>query len=312
MPNAQRYDRSITPNQAFGSAEDEYLAFGNQVPPLESLARIASRMRSAHAEAVPYRAVMAAGVHLDAGGHPEATPASRASELADAEAFLRIVTQPQLDSWDSVNWQAVLNAHLLSSYMENFRRQYLGKGLPEIRLEPKKYEKLLSLGTWISKTLQAGSEETVNERHLYELTGVQFEIGIHALIARHNLRKGKMDLHAWQALPRQDMSRVEGESRTGWDIAISKSRFLDPEAIKVQIKSDRNSKEYNPDIPVVSGLDDLHTESSGQILLLAQIEATSGSEDERAAATAKLDEFERLFLEKIGLGQTSDTQVSAL
>lgn len=241
-----------------------------------------------------------AGVYLDLARHPLLDPEQAVGALEAALAHV-----PQLEAQDFPGLSGEELSHRLRwelqrAYGEKYRKTFQGQtlGLEE---EGRLFSQLLELGR---STLKRGAAQKPGARGV---RSVQFEIGIHLLNSRRNLRNRTILRTMWPSLPREhDPHDYRYERRTGWDAGFSGGDFLnqDLSCRYLQLKGVSDATMYHPDITVIVGRDDLHTATTAEIISLA-LKEVEGTPADKANATKRLDEIEADFLATLGIAGNS-------
>ena len=192
------------------------------------------------------------------------------------------------------------------AYMGKLRKKILRERIG-IEDEVALYAQLRDIGDRSMK-LYGSIENAEDARHM---RGFQFELGVHLLNARRNVRQHGIFTSMWPSLPRQDSPRrsaiVEERSvayRVGWDAGLSVDGFYaETDAQRyLQLKTvpGHDTRPYAPHITVITGSTDLGTTTSEEIVRLVSEETKNGPEAERMEASARLDTLEAAFFRRLG------------
>lgn len=275
-------------------ARELYLRYGNSQPGKADLERLIDAMRQVRA---PYILVRCAAAYIDLARNPQTSP-ENAVRLVEASQILT-------NAFAAKNWHEVqpsmidllYRSQLERAYNPMYKKSLSGEGV-DITDQERLYLDLLRTG---HKSLEPAKvlDPRIGDRD--GMRGVQFEIGIHILNARRNIRNGKILQWMWPSLPREDMPHdFDFNFRNGWDAAVTTGTFLQQGSTcrHLQLKTAGDDGTYSPNIIVVSGRDDLDTRTSADIVVAALQELDSDP-DKSARAKAQLNTYEQLFIRKI-------------
>lgn len=268
-------------------AREEYLRFGNTEPSRDELRRLVGQMRQV---TTPHLLVCCMGAYLDLARNSQTSPAEAVS-LVDAAAALSgtFVTK----DWRELPLEKtdiLFRGRLLRAYMGMYRKALAGK-TPDLNDLTRLYIDLIQIGR---STIEPG-------RATDEVRGVQFEIGIHILATRANLRRNKIVQWIRPSMPReQNPHDFSFEFRSGWDLAISRGAFLgqDTDHHFLKVMSRGNERVYSPAVTVVRGKEDLLTSNSASVIIAALRELEGTSPESSVQARRELNRYERVLMQK--------------
>jgi hypothetical protein len=275
-------------------ARHSYLRHGNEPIDKERLHQQIAAMREVQD---PATLVVCSGAYIELA-HVTQSEQGRALRMLTAVESLTAEFLKQ-------DWRKLLPENVPHLFRIGMQNAYLHKYEkvvketdPDLTDEMALYHKLLACG---QQSLQPATD--LKGRARSEVRGVQFEVGMHLLNARRNLKDGEIRLHMWPSLPRQnspfDGVRPSGWL-TGWDAAISENTFWNEETRhKLQFKGVEDSKLYDPSITVVIGRDHLTITDTAEIIRLATQELRGQTPEIRTAASTRLNHIEQLFLQRL-------------
>jgi len=215
-----------------------------------------------------------------------------------AEVLACALSKKNWRNLDPRDVSSQLYAKLQLTYIEKYKKSLTGQQIT-IDDETQLYAKLLELGRY---TLEPGQD-------VFDTKGIQFEIGLHILNARYNVRHNQVSQSLWHSRPRED-SPHDGnfEVSTGWDVAVSRGDFLHqgPGCRYVQCKSVERGKKYHPKIIVIAARDDFSLKTNYDLIDYAIKEAGADNPLHEAGSTAQLNRCEQIFLNKLGYDKPSD------
>lgn len=275
------------------AATHHYLQHGNGLLMPEQLQRYISIMRESQN---PYIMNTCAGAYLDLASMSRDTP-NEARQMVHAAGVLA-------EKFAVQNWQDVPEEYVHFIFRAKFQRAYEQKYLRALSGETPTMDDELKL---YSDLLDAGAqtftpETSVGEDEAAYIRGTQFEMAIHLLNARRNIRSGRMLQSMWPSLPREDDPHDSSkESRTGWDAAVTQGQFWDRDQAThlLQLKTIDMGQVYDPRITLLTGKDHLDGTRGREIIYLALREIRATSADEKRRVSAKLNKLERLFLNRL-------------
>lgn len=294
-----------TPEQqeSAASAGAAYLKWSERLPSTQSLKSYLDRMRSVTDPRITAECV---GVYVDLARHPETAPEHAVQLIEASQALAETLTRQDWHNLDRRSIQAQHYAALQAVYGEKYKKALSGE-TPTIDDEARLYLELLELG----------KDTLAPARFLSESRGSLFELTLHILNARFNVRSGQIIQSAWPALPREDDPRpfnadsdldgstfgqFEFTGNTAWDLAITRGDFLaqDTGCRYVQAKSVPDNDTYHPRITTIIGKTDLFLSSSTDIVNDAIAEQTTTDPAKRREAHIRLNNYEERFLNKLG------------
>lgn len=279
-------------------AVESYLRYGNQTPPLNALQELIGIMRVGSSDL--YVRTTCAGAYVDLARHPHTTPAE--AEFLIDKSIRRIGGLAAMD-WREMppeHRHYIYKAGLHVAYGPKYKKALTGQ-TPDMEDEADLYAQLLELGR---KSLAPGSKHS---EWVGQVRGIQFEIGVHLLNARFNIRHQEILQSVWPSTPREDDPHDFSYVRTAWDMAVTTGSFLDQsDCFYVQLKGEKDHKDgrrYDPAIMTITGKDDLYTRTSADLIALALEEGfptESVSDLQLEQIGAKLNMHERYFLQRLG------------
>lgn len=266
-----------------------YLRYAHNSVDAEQLQQLIGSMRQVNDFSITSSCV---GAYIDLARNPQ-TPPSEALQLVDAAAVLigTLVNK----SWKSLQYHEVhpqIYAGILGAYTQKYKKVFASEKWT-LDDESQLYLQLLEIAR---KTL-------VPARYTDEARGAQFELGIHLLNARSNIRKGQLAGSAWQALPREDKPHdFNFKLSTAWDMAMSKGTFLNQGADcrYIQCKSVDDGQRYAPHITVLIAKEDFSTQTSGDIAQAMLNEYDAKDTNLRARYRNQANRYEQILFDKIG------------
>lgn len=296
---------AATPEQedsAFNAAES-YLKYGDERPPVSHLKNYINRIRTV---SNPKLTAQCVGIYIDLARHPETSP-EQAIELIEASQTLaQTLTKHDWQQLDPASVQAQHYAALQSAYGIKYKKALAGE-ISTIDDEARLYLQLLEVG-----------KTTIEPARYYQAPrGSQAEIALHILNSRFNIRNGRIIQSAWPALPREDdphtfnrekdpdgtkFRKAKFTRNTAWDLAVTRGAFLDQneDCRYIQSKSAVNIKKYDPKITMIVSKSDFLLSSTADITNDALAEQTTTDPTEREEIRARLNNYEEIFLSKLG------------
>jgi len=286
-------NREICEAEALQAVET-YLQFGNSVPPHQTLQRLITVMR--YGGGNYYVRSVCAGAYIDLACHAGTEPVDRARLIDKSVNKIGSLAEKDWQELESSDVRHIYRVALYKAYAEKYRKALSGQQL-DLSDEAELFQDLIEVGyKTLAPSLYLSDQAQSNVR------GVQFEIGIHLLNARFNLRHGEILQSMWPSLPREDDPHDSIFNwRTAWDAATTSGTFLDRSFCQyIQIKGINEGVVYDPAIQLIIGRDDLHTRSSADIIRASLFELNPSSPLQGQQAEAKLNMYEHSFLGKLG------------
>ncbi|HUD07975.1 MAG TPA: hypothetical protein VMQ52_02765 [Candidatus Saccharimonadales bacterium] len=293
-----RLDRESCEAEAIIAVE-YYLRYGNSVPPRQTLQQLIAVMRKGGGNY--YVRSVCAGAYMDLACHKHTNPTVRTHLIDESVRKIGSLAEKDWQEIEHHDVKYIYRAALYKAYANKYKKALSGQQL-DLGDEEKLYQDLLAVGYGTIEPSQLLSDKPQTD-----VRGVQFEIGVHLLNVRFNLRHGVILQSMWPSLPREDDPHDSiKECRTAWDAATSSGTFLDRNFCHyIQLKGADDGVVYDPAIDVIVGKDDLHTKNSADIISTALLELNPSSALEGQQAEAKLNMYEYYFLDKLGWQFTS-------
>lgn len=294
IAHLHRSRTAVAPELAVEAAftQGAYLRHAQKPPSVGQLKQYIDRMRRT---ADPTITATCIGAYLDLARHPETTSKDAVALVEASEVLARgLISRNWSDlTYEQIHAQHYADIHL--AYVQKYKAA-LAKERFGLNDETRLYLNLLEAG----RRMLVPGQGVMNTHS----RGLQFEAGIHLLNARHSIRNGQKVQSMWPSLPREDSPhrRTTGLN-LGWDMAASRGNFLvqDGNVRYVQCKSTRESSDdYDPSIIVIAAKEDFSMAANREIIDAALLEASDAPVKERTRATATLNRFERILLDKLG------------
>lgn len=230
------------------------------------------------------------GAYIDLARNPQTRPDAAVRLIEASEILAGFLTAKDWRNLEPHEIEARHYVDMQSAYASKYKKTLTGEVF-SLDDETKLYLRLLAVG---DRTLEPAA-------YHFDSRGIQFEIGLHILNARLNLKNRQFTQAMWPSLPREripyDFNFTFSTARSA---TVTRGNFIDqgPWCKYIQCKSVDTGKAYDPDITVMIAKDDFGMATSADIILYALSEARNPGRP--SAAQAKLDRYEQIFLNKLG------------
>jgi hypothetical protein len=278
----------------FTDPRDQYLAFGNQTPPLEELAPLAERLGRPHRS--PSMVVTAACAYIDLAIHPETPDSERPYMVDTARDKLTGLEARGVDDAGPRYYHHYFRGMVHLALLDLYEQGVEGQAPTERDIE-RLHGDLLHIG---GESLPLGhpvQATALHKRGAADVRGFQLELDALILATRRTVRGTGDFTYSRQSLLREDQpySDRAQDPQAPWDVGISTKCFLDPDLTKVQMGKDKHN---DPTVTNVSR-SDLGIRKSADLIEDAITERYGGGDD-RTAAIERLDSHAAKFDQKLG------------
>ena len=293
-------------------AREQYLRHANSPPSRDALQSYAVALR---ASTDPFYLKYGVSAYLDLALLADTSPAEAAQLLDAAHALTNRFEAKGLREAPLESLDSIIRLQLDRAYLPKYRKKLQGEPLT-LDDETNLYLQLLSIAQAVPHAGHNANLQHISLHQLRQIRGAQFELGVHLLNARLNVRNGRLVQHMWPSLRREDEPHaVKYKENFAWDAAVSSGEFLsyDPATcVYLQCKSGNEASDtenhaaretpgvkYDERITILRSLEDLGQPTSADILRSAIDELCAQNPAAIHAAKQNLDTCERLFLEKL-------------